>query len=127
MSKLLFVSGTSNNLKIQLKKPISFNKLYLVQYTITDVPVTASIPDSIHFHLVFENSTNMSITDIATNDSIAGIPIQINGQYTTVQLQQPMLIVNQPVANLSGFQMKLKDDSGSDASFSGMAFWFKYE
>jgi hypothetical protein len=102
----------------------NFNKLYLLAYSITDVPCTNGFPNNPVYGLQIEG-LNMSPT---SNLNTCCFPLQMTGLFTCVKFESPILIAeNGTIKGDANLVLTNGISGGANSTFGSSYFWFLIE
>lgn len=118
--------ASTNPVKLALENPIACNTLYLYEYNIQGIPVTAGEPDHTHYLLQLDGS-NLHQFNWVNSGLLTGIPIQLNGQTTHEDKTPPVLIGDVHGGILNEITFRFLNPDGTLATLSKFCIVFKTE
>ena len=126
--KLLLVQNNDgkNPSIIELHEPFEFQRLELVEYTISGVPTTSGIPDNLFTWVLMEGIRSQPIL---TNGPIfsSGFPVLLTAPTTNRLNDPPELVTNIPNKIKQKFHIELLNPDGTRLLFDKYVFKFMYK
>jgi hypothetical protein len=126
----IYASSSTNPVQVELSQKAtgSFKQIYLKQYSITGVPVTAGVPDNLFYTIDFDNTASPN-QHILRTDHKRGFPLRLTGLFTTEVFDTPVLIAdfgNNQVNQT--FKLNISTPTGNnDATYTSLALWLEYK
>jgi hypothetical protein len=118
-------TDSTNPVTVTLNRSCMVKQLELLAYSIDGAPVTAGTPNSLEYNLCFEN-IGVSVNFLTRNDYITGHPLRLTGVFTSEKYEVPVKILSFPsCVSFQRFQIRLKDHTGADATFTKFALWLR--
>jgi hypothetical protein len=116
MRKPVYFVVTSPSQWIQLTEG-GIRSMCITDYSITGVPVTAGVPNSLSYNVLLEER----YLPMVRNDSAAGYPLRLTGSFTTEHLDHPIQLIAEKMLS-NRFKIVITDGTG-EATFTQAAFW----
>jgi hypothetical protein len=127
----IFISSAANTNPISVTLPrldsVKIEKIKIREYSIRGIPVTAGIPDDLHFNLIIEHQSVYQ-NFLNRNDYKKGYPLRLTGTFTSESYDTPVLIADfgSPI-RMNSFSIRLLTPSDASATFDNICLWLEYE
>jgi len=94
--------------------------VYVRQVSLSGVPVTAGVPNSLYYNLDIEG---LDPSHWIKGDTSVGVPVRLTGSFTTQQEVNPVHLGSVKGNGLNNFRWKLTDPTGADAIYTEADLW----